>query len=183
MDLILMTIITTGFYLLGNLIVSFINKILESSTKTPLDGTEPAIARIQFLSEGDPRKFKNEEEIVKFLSEINPSDIHKIVNKKQNEILKSNQFIIPYLFIEYDVKPNDKTLEVIKNILRKNFNKHQMFKYFHSNVDKIFAGKLKAVPQSMIDYAQNRQIPKFKFLWVYTIVFLSFVLLQAITGG
>jgi hypothetical protein len=185
-DIISLTFWAFIFYLIGNIFIGILNnKDIQKKLTTPLDGSDSAIARIQFLSEGNILNMKNEEEIIMFLKEITPSEINKIIKDNQNLILKEKQFVIPYLFIEYKVTPKEETLKKLKEIMRKETKKHEIFQYFYKNIEKIFDGKADALPKNFTEEAfiGNNKYEKFKYFGVLFMFLLVYVVLYLTLGG
>jgi hypothetical protein len=116
----------------------------------PMNNQDALIARFQFLrtAHGDGLDMNEPsyiERVNAHLSNYNVDNIEDIINYKDNQYLRDNLFVIPFLFARYRVTPNEEVREYLRSVIQNySESKNTYIIYFLKNFDNI-------IDQKMID--------------------------------
>jgi hypothetical protein len=119
----------------------------------PMNHPDALVARFQFLrtAHGDGLDMNEPsyiERINAHLSSYSVENIKDIINYKDNQYLRDNLFVIPFLFARYRVIPNGEVKEYLRSVIQNySESKNTYILYFLNNFENIINQKMLDTPE------------------------------------
>lgn len=120
---------------------------------------EALVARFQFLrtphGDGlDMNEPSYNERVHNHISSYSVKNIEDIASLPENEILRQNMFVVPFLYARYGVVPNDDVREYLRSIIESSdVTGNEFMTYFAENFDAIMDQRVADSPE--IKYESN----------------------------
>jgi hypothetical protein len=134
----------------------------------PMNRQEALIARFQFLKSphGDGLDMNEPEynaRVREFLSGLTVDAIKEIISDEVNTFLRNNQYVIPFLYARYEVKPDENVFNLLRemiDIYSEDTNINMV--YFRKNFTDILLNDMPDIDMSLIEvgYRGSKLIAK-----------------------
>lgn len=149
----------------------------------PMNYPGALVARFQFLriphGDGlDMNEPSYNERIYNHLSSYSVKNIEDIVALEENQTLRDNIFVIPFLYARYGVAPNEDVKEFLRSIMMNYSDEENKFiRYFIENFDEIIDQRIPDSPA--IKYESNLgQVLLGLFVLGGIVGFIGFVIIK-----
>jgi len=164
-------VLSVGFYIVGNAIVLEINSNRMKKVNTPLEEPDTHKAKIQFLTFVDNNFGRGEEDLAYKIKKLTSDDIDLIINHEDNKLIKERSYVIPYIYLEMLIFPENRVVKKLQKIVGKYSRKHVVFKHLHENIFEVFIRIKNILPDSVY-----KEVQRFKYAIVFLMVLSSFIL-------
>ncbi len=168
-------VLSVGFYIVGNAIILKINSNRMRKVNTPLEEIDTHKAKIQFVTFVDNNFGRGEDDLTNKIKKLTSDDIDLIINHEDNKLIKERSYVIPYIYLEMLIFPENRVIKKLQKIAGRYSRKHIVFEYLHENIFEIFIRVKNILPDSVY-----REVQKFKYSILFMMVLSSFILLGII---